>query len=161
MDQGWMDYTRYHPQIKCEGTETMSKTKRKKIRKRMSRGKDIPWVVMRRAGSTKETYCKWADCHRLLLHHILDLCWIWWPVFFHLLNPTGQARQAVSLNSVQFILFPHTHYSPFFTTSKLEEITLFLISDLPNLINSPSEISIHSFLLNSTGNFATVSFFLT
>ena len=49
-----------------------------------------------------------------------------------------------------------------FTISKLEEITLFLISDLPNLINSPSEISsIHSFLLNSTGNFATVSFFLT
>ena len=48
-----MDYTRYHPQIKCEGTETMSKTKRKKIRKRKSRGKEIPQVVMRRAGRYK------------------------------------------------------------------------------------------------------------
>ena len=53
MDQGWMVYTRYHPQIKCEGTETMSKTKRKKIRKRKSRGKEIPRVVMRRAGRYK------------------------------------------------------------------------------------------------------------
>lgn len=30
------------PMIQCEGTETMSKTNSKKIRKRKSRGKEIP-----------------------------------------------------------------------------------------------------------------------
>lgn len=48
-----MDYTRYHPMIKCERTETMSKANRKKIRKRKSRGKEIPGVVRRRAGRYK------------------------------------------------------------------------------------------------------------
>ena len=37
-----MDYTRYHPMIQCEGTETMSKTNSKKVRKRKSRRKEIP-----------------------------------------------------------------------------------------------------------------------
>ena len=71
MDQGWMDYTRYHPQIKCEGTETMSKTKRKKIRKRKSRGKEIPRVVMRRAGRYKGNLFQMSRVPHINHHSII------------------------------------------------------------------------------------------
>lgn len=53
MDQGWMDYTRYHPQKKCEGTETMCKAKRKKDKEKKEQRERNPVVVMRGAGRYK------------------------------------------------------------------------------------------------------------
>ena len=48
-----MDYTRYHPQKKCEGTETMCKAKRKKDKEKKEQRERNPVVVMRGAGRYK------------------------------------------------------------------------------------------------------------
>lgn len=109
--------------LNCEGVETMSKAKGKKIMKRQSRGKEKPVCIQEKSRQIQKELMASKQSPRNSCYSrswaVLQITSFHPSSKLHNGQP-GSMTRPESLGESGFILFSNIHYTPFLTTKKLE-----------------------------------------